>query len=194
MGRACPCVGGCVWERSLLCAPQLSACCPSLTAFLSAAAAKFEAPGPFSEQASLLDLDFDPLPPVASPVKAPTPSGQVGASPPPPMGPLASGHRGLGSRLPTNLLWGFWGPGLSSHSPSPGVLVPALVTSLGPDSKSVRGPSGGQGHTRLAAHTVRPPGRPVPLPAAALGVGAPWPVAAVSLKVSRPRSSGGLGA
>ncbi|XP_008562209.1 PREDICTED: myc box-dependent-interacting protein 1-like, partial [Galeopterus variegatus] len=36
----------------------------------------FEAPGPFSEQASLLDLDFDPLPPVASPVKAPTPSGQ----------------------------------------------------------------------------------------------------------------------
>lgn len=41
-------------------------------------AAKFEAPGRFSEQASLLDLDFDPLPPVASPVKAPTPSGQVG--------------------------------------------------------------------------------------------------------------------
>ncbi|XP_006153764.1 myc box-dependent-interacting protein 1 isoform X5 [Tupaia chinensis] len=37
---------------------------------------QFEAPGPFSEQASLLDLDFDPLPPVASPVKAPTPSGQ----------------------------------------------------------------------------------------------------------------------
>ncbi|XP_074255923.1 myc box-dependent-interacting protein 1 isoform X7 [Saimiri boliviensis] len=37
---------------------------------------QFEAPGPFSEQASLLDLDFDPLPPVTSPVKAPTPSGQ----------------------------------------------------------------------------------------------------------------------
>nr|XP_036851877.1 myc box-dependent-interacting protein 1 isoform X6 [Manis javanica] len=37
---------------------------------------QFEAPGPFSEQASLLDLDFDPLPPAASPVKAPTPSGQ----------------------------------------------------------------------------------------------------------------------
>uniref|UniRef100_A0A8I3S3S8 Myc box-dependent-interacting protein 1 n=1 Tax=Canis lupus familiaris TaxID=9615 RepID=A0A8I3S3S8_CANLF len=37
---------------------------------------QFEVPGPFSEQASLLDLDFDPLPPVASPVKAPTPSGQ----------------------------------------------------------------------------------------------------------------------
>eukprot|EP00073_Rattus_norvegicus_P031784 XP_006254560.1 PREDICTED: myc box-dependent-interacting protein 1 isoform X3 [Rattus norvegicus] len=37
---------------------------------------QFEAPGPFSEQASLLDLDFEPLPPVASPVKAPTPSGQ----------------------------------------------------------------------------------------------------------------------
>ncbi|KAM5267959.1 myc box-dependent-interacting protein 1 isoform 13-T13 [Hipposideros larvatus] len=49
---------------------------------------QFEAPGPFSEQASLLDLDFDPLPPVASPVKAPTPSGQVGQSPPS-MGPLA---------------------------------------------------------------------------------------------------------
>lgn len=32
------------------------------------------------EQASLLDLDFDPLPPVASPVKAPTPSGQVGCA------------------------------------------------------------------------------------------------------------------
>ncbi|XP_077009609.1 myc box-dependent-interacting protein 1 isoform X5 [Tamandua tetradactyla] len=39
---------------------------------------QFEAPGPFSEQASLLDLDFDPLPPVASPAKAPTPSGQPG--------------------------------------------------------------------------------------------------------------------
>ncbi|KAF6361113.1 bridging integrator 1 [Rhinolophus ferrumequinum] len=37
---------------------------------------QFEAPGPFSEQASLLDLDFDPLPPVVSPVKAPTPTGQ----------------------------------------------------------------------------------------------------------------------
>ncbi|KAM8788571.1 myc box-dependent-interacting protein 1 isoform 6-T6 [Rhynchonycteris naso] len=37
---------------------------------------QFEAPGPFSEQASLLDLDFDPLPPVASPVKAPMPSSQ----------------------------------------------------------------------------------------------------------------------
>ncbi|XP_034510262.1 myc box-dependent-interacting protein 1 isoform X12 [Ailuropoda melanoleuca] len=42
---------------------------------------QFEAPGPFSEQASLLDLDFDPLPPVASPVKAPTPSGQPTESP-----------------------------------------------------------------------------------------------------------------
>nr|XP_019573525.1 PREDICTED: myc box-dependent-interacting protein 1 isoform X6 [Rhinolophus sinicus] len=37
---------------------------------------QFEAPGPFSEQASLLDLDFDPLPPVVSPVKVPTPTGQ----------------------------------------------------------------------------------------------------------------------
>ncbi|KAM7104346.1 myc box-dependent-interacting protein 1 isoform 4-T4 [Molossus nigricans] len=46
--------------------PEISVTTPS----------QFEAPGPFSEQASLLDLDFDPLPPVSSPVKAPTPSGQ----------------------------------------------------------------------------------------------------------------------
>ncbi|XP_058404762.1 myc box-dependent-interacting protein 1 isoform X13 [Diceros bicornis minor] len=46
--------------------PEISVTTPS----------QFEAPGPFSEQASLLDLDFDPLPPVASPMKAPTPSGQ----------------------------------------------------------------------------------------------------------------------
>ncbi|XP_075825161.1 myc box-dependent-interacting protein 1 isoform X4 [Microtus pennsylvanicus] len=46
--------------------PEISVTTPS----------QFEAPGPFAEQASLLDLDFDPLPPVASPVKAPTPSGQ----------------------------------------------------------------------------------------------------------------------
>ncbi|XP_025713538.1 myc box-dependent-interacting protein 1 isoform X3 [Callorhinus ursinus] len=46
--------------------PEISVTTPS----------QFEAPGPFSEQASLLDLDFDPLQPVASPVKAPTPSGQ----------------------------------------------------------------------------------------------------------------------
>ncbi|KAM4858925.1 myc box-dependent-interacting protein 1 isoform 2-T2 [Thomomys bottae] len=46
--------------------PEISVTTPS----------QFETPGPFSEQASLLDLDFDPLPPVASPVKAPTPSGQ----------------------------------------------------------------------------------------------------------------------
>ncbi|XP_042541081.1 myc box-dependent-interacting protein 1 isoform X1 [Dipodomys spectabilis] len=51
--------------------PEISVTTPS----------QFEAPGPFSEQASLLDLDFDPLPPVASPVKAPTPSGQPAESP-----------------------------------------------------------------------------------------------------------------
>ncbi|XP_029080732.1 myc box-dependent-interacting protein 1 isoform X1 [Monodon monoceros] len=51
--------------------PEISVTTPS----------QFEAPGPFSEQASLLDLDFDPLPPVASPVKAPTPSGQPTESP-----------------------------------------------------------------------------------------------------------------
>nr|XP_019573526.1 PREDICTED: myc box-dependent-interacting protein 1 isoform X7 [Rhinolophus sinicus] len=46
--------------------PEISVTTPS----------QFEAPGPFSEQASLLDLDFDPLPPVVSPVKVPTPTGQ----------------------------------------------------------------------------------------------------------------------
>ncbi|XP_074190456.1 myc box-dependent-interacting protein 1 isoform X7 [Rhinolophus sinicus] len=46
--------------------PEISVTTPS----------QFEAPGPFSEQASLLDLDFDPLPPAVSPVKVPTPTGQ----------------------------------------------------------------------------------------------------------------------
>ncbi|KAM5326331.1 myc box-dependent-interacting protein 1 isoform 9-T9 [Glossophaga mutica] len=46
--------------------PEISVTTPS----------QFEALGPFSEQASLLDLDFDPLLPVASPVKVATPSGQ----------------------------------------------------------------------------------------------------------------------
>ncbi|XP_072469529.1 myc box-dependent-interacting protein 1 isoform X7 [Notamacropus eugenii] len=48
--------------------PEISVTTPS----------QFDAPGPFQENASLLDLDFDPIPPVASPVKAPTPSGQPG--------------------------------------------------------------------------------------------------------------------
>uniref|UniRef100_A0A2R9CNE7 Myc box-dependent-interacting protein 1 n=1 Tax=Pan paniscus TaxID=9597 RepID=A0A2R9CNE7_PANPA len=59
--------------------PEISVTTPS----------QFEAPGPFSEQASLLDLDFDPLPPVTSPVKAPTPSGQPTESP---AGSLPSGE------------------------------------------------------------------------------------------------------
>ncbi|XP_020822859.1 LOW QUALITY PROTEIN: myc box-dependent-interacting protein 1 [Phascolarctos cinereus] len=46
--------------------PEISVTTPS----------QFDVPGPFQENASLLDLDFDPIPPVASPVKAPTPSGQ----------------------------------------------------------------------------------------------------------------------
>ncbi|XP_074157840.1 myc box-dependent-interacting protein 1 isoform X6 [Sminthopsis crassicaudata] len=46
--------------------PEISVTTPS----------QFDAPGPFQENASLLDLDFDPIPPIASPVKAPTPSGQ----------------------------------------------------------------------------------------------------------------------
>ncbi|KAM5155449.1 myc box-dependent-interacting protein 1 isoform 7-T7 [Callospermophilus lateralis] len=61
--------------------PEISVTTPS----------QFEAPGPFSEQASLLDLDFDPLPPVASPVKAPTPSGQPTESQ---AGSLPSGEPG----------------------------------------------------------------------------------------------------
>ncbi|XP_072469522.1 myc box-dependent-interacting protein 1 isoform X1 [Notamacropus eugenii] len=50
--------------------PEISVTTPS----------QFDAPGPFQENASLLDLDFDPIPPVASPVKAPTPSGQAAES------------------------------------------------------------------------------------------------------------------
>lgn len=77
--RVCVCLCLCVCLR-LQCLPGVRAPSLTLTASSSAAAAKFEAPGPFSEQASLLDLDFDPLPPVTSPVKAPTPSGQVGCA------------------------------------------------------------------------------------------------------------------
>nr|XP_020749888.1 myc box-dependent-interacting protein 1 isoform X3 [Odocoileus virginianus texanus] len=127
--------------------PEISVTTPS----------QFEAPGPFSEQASLLDLDFDPLPPVASPVKAPTPSGQVGVSPPPPTGPLASGHLGPGfmsaHQPPLGVLGSLGSP--PTHRPSPGALVPALVTSLGPDHRSMRDPSGGQLCTHLATHTVQ---------------------------------------
>uniref|UniRef100_H0WLX4 Bridging integrator 1 n=1 Tax=Otolemur garnettii TaxID=30611 RepID=H0WLX4_OTOGA len=46
--------------------PEISVTTPSQPGVLPA----------MREQASLLDLDFDSLPPVASPVKAPTPSGQ----------------------------------------------------------------------------------------------------------------------
>lgn len=110
----CPCEGP-VCAGAHVPVPAAPACAvlsPSLTASSSAAAAaaQFEAPGPFSEQASLLDLDFDPLPPVASPVKAPTPSGQVG-----PIRHHLCAHRrlgrgALGSRLPTGRV-GHVGPG-----------------------------------------------------------------------------------
>lgn len=44
-------------------------------------AAKFDAPGPFQEGASLVDLDFDPIKPINSPVgKSPTPAAQVSLS------------------------------------------------------------------------------------------------------------------
>ena len=42
-------------------------------------AAKFDAPGPFQEGASLLDLDFDPIKPDATVGKTPTPASQVGS-------------------------------------------------------------------------------------------------------------------
>lgn len=79
-GRAAPCEGPLsVWAPMCLCWPCPPVCAFFITnCFLLAAAAQFEAPRSFSEQASLLDLDFDPLPPVASPVKAPMPSSQVG--------------------------------------------------------------------------------------------------------------------
>lgn len=141
--------GGQVPARGrLLCVP--CAFFLSLTAFLSAA--KFEAPGPFSEQASLLDLDFDPLPPVSSPVKAPTPSGQVGLSLPPPMGPRPRGHGALGSWLPTGRgghggpgLWGSWG-----HQ----ALLLLALWSLAPDTS----PSPDHGEGKRADRLARGPG------------------------------------
>ena len=45
--------------------------------------------------------------------------------------------------------------------------------------------SPGNSHSPASEH-------PAPLPAAALGVGAPWPVVSGSLKVPRTRPSGGL--
>ncbi|XP_072816903.1 myc box-dependent-interacting protein 1 isoform X3 [Vicugna pacos] len=129
--------------------PEISVTTPS----------QFEAPGPFSEQASLLDLDFDPLPPVASPVKAPTPSGQVGLSPPLPTGPPASGHRGQGSCPPTGrvglkgvwCLWRSWchqvlfSLSVLSRSPGPQLLSPPLVLPTGK----------GRGQTQVSQRTLR---------------------------------------
>lgn len=48
-----------------------------LTLLFFLTAAKFDAPGPFQEGASLLDLDFDPIKPDAGVGKAPTPVSQV---------------------------------------------------------------------------------------------------------------------
>ncbi|XP_043360836.1 myc box-dependent-interacting protein 1 isoform X7 [Dermochelys coriacea] len=53
--------------------PEISVTTPS----------QFDAPGPFQEGASLLDLDFDPIKPDASPVgKTPTPATQPAETPP----------------------------------------------------------------------------------------------------------------
>ncbi|XP_057601598.1 myc box-dependent-interacting protein 1 isoform X2 [Hippopotamus amphibius kiboko] len=157
--------------------PEISVTTPS----------QFEAPGPFSEQASLLDLDFDPLPPVASPVKVPTPSGQVGVSP-----PLPTGHRGLGSCLPTGHvgssrpgLWGSWGH--QALLPLTALLLepwsPALVASPGPDHEEGKRADTGQREVLRRRSAARSPGTshgpsqpPAPLLAAAPGLGSPRPV------------------
>lgn len=52
--------------------------CLMLVLLFSLTAAKFDAPGPFQEGASLLDLDFDPIKPDATVGKTPTPASQVG--------------------------------------------------------------------------------------------------------------------
>uniref|UniRef100_A0A8V5H1Z6 Myc box-dependent-interacting protein 1 n=1 Tax=Melopsittacus undulatus TaxID=13146 RepID=A0A8V5H1Z6_MELUD len=49
--------------------PEISVTTPS----------QFDAPGPFQEGASLLDLDFDPIKPDATVGKTPTPASQVGS-------------------------------------------------------------------------------------------------------------------
>ncbi|XP_075386030.1 myc box-dependent-interacting protein 1 isoform X5 [Tenrec ecaudatus] len=81
--------------------PEISVTTPS----------QFEALGPFSEQASLLDLDFDSHPPVASPGKAPTPSGQP-------------------------IPWDLWEP-----TESPGGELPSGEPSTGKDTFAVSWPS-----------------------------------------------------
>lgn len=52
--------------------------CLTLVLLFFLTAAKFDAPGPFQEGASLLDLDFDPIKPDATMGKTPTPASQVG--------------------------------------------------------------------------------------------------------------------
>lgn len=60
--------------------PPCTRVCLMLILLLSLTAAKFDAPGPFQEGASLLDLDFDPIKPDATVGKTPTPASQVGSS------------------------------------------------------------------------------------------------------------------
>ncbi|XP_030743699.1 myc box-dependent-interacting protein 1 isoform X2 [Echinops telfairi] len=81
--------------------PEISVTTPS----------QFEALGPFSEQASLLDLDFDSHPPVASPGRAPTPSSQP-------------------------IPWDLWEP-----TESPGGELPSGEPSTGKDAFAVSWPS-----------------------------------------------------
>lgn len=56
--------------------PRCTHVCLMLILLFSLTAAKFDAPGPFQEGASLLDLDFDPLKPDATVGKTPTPASQ----------------------------------------------------------------------------------------------------------------------
>lgn len=59
--------------------PPRTRVCLMLILLFSLTAAKFDAPGPFQEGASLLDLDFDPIKPDATVGKTPTPASQVGS-------------------------------------------------------------------------------------------------------------------
>ncbi|XP_048070422.1 myc box-dependent-interacting protein 1 isoform X2 [Ursus arctos] len=172
--------------------PEISVTTPS----------QFEAPGPFSEQASLLDLDFDPLPPVASPVKAPTPSGQVGLSPPAPVGPWVS--EALGPGLMSGHVCpsepGPWGPGvnrLSSHSlpfPWPQLLSPPPALNMRRGRADTGQKEDCQEEGQLNTHLVTygPCQHLAPLLATAPCLGTPWLGVSAPWQVSRTWPSGDL--
>ncbi|XP_077926782.1 myc box-dependent-interacting protein 1 isoform X4 [Halichoerus grypus] len=174
--------------------PEISVTTPS----------QFEAPGPFSEQASLLDLDFDPLPPVASPVKAPTPSGQVGLSPPAPAGPWVSGAPGHGLMsghvCPSEAgLWGLGSTGSPpTHCPSPGPQLlsppPALNMRTGRADTGQGDDPQKEGQLNTHLVTYGPCQHPARLLAAAPCLGTAWPGVSAPWQASRTWLSGDLGA